>query len=340
MFEIDVLGVGDKKNAEAIGVRFSHPITGIPVHLLIDGGWQQDGSAVVEHINTLYGGRLDLVVSTHPDGDHIGGLGDVIRHCSVNRLWIHRPVRRGAPNESGFKAAEELVHLALAYGADVEEPFAGQTAFGDALLICGPTQTYYQTCLQAQLDEKQRELNQLSESVRALIERSASWLDRQLDWLPGDIDLPFPAGYSNARNNSSVILSLVVGQNRFLFTADAGVPALAPALDLLDASPHSSVPLRMFKLPHHGARAYLDSDTIDRVLGGQAHPNGGCALVSIAPEADGNRYPSGRVSNRCLTRGYPVYENPGKLMTLHGDGSTRSPGTPLRPLPPLREEDE
>ena len=340
MFEIDVLGVGDKKNAESIGVRFSHPATGVPVHLLIDGGWQQDGLAVVDHVEAFYDGRLDLVVCTHPDGDHIGGLGDVIRHCSVDRLWIHRPVLHGAPCKSGFEAAEELAQLARASGAIVEEPFAGQSAFDGALLVCGPTETYYRTCLQAQLDETQREVNQLSESVKALLEKSASWLDRQLDRLPIDIELPFSAGSSNARNNSSIILSLAAGQNRFLFTADAGVPALTPALDTLEASSHAQVPLRMFKLPHHGARAYLDSDTIDRVLGAQVHPDGGCTLVSIAPEADGSRYPSGRISNRCLARGYPVYQSPGKSMTLHGGGSTRSPGTPLRPLPPLREEDE
>ena len=47
--------------------------------VVIDGGYQDSGKALVELIRNTYGSnRVDLVVSTHPDNDHVSGLHVVL----------------------------------------------------------------------------------------------------------------------------------------------------------------------------------------------------------------------------------------------------------------------
>lgn len=338
MYEVDFIGVGETASADAIGLRFSNPHTGGIAHVLIDGGWQQDGDAVVDHIARFYGSRVDLVVCTHPDGDHIGGLGQVIRECTVGTLWIHRPVVHGAPTEEGYGAAEDLIQVAVDYGVAVQEPWAGATAFGGALMLAGPSENYYLECLQDQLSGTRQAAAATTVSLSArLLEGAQSLLDRALTYMP--VEVPFgDAGGTDARNNSSMVLSLLTGSQRFLFTADAGVPALDHALDMIDQTAHANVPVTVFKLPHHGSRHNLDLVTIRRALDAQSEHRHGLAMVTLAPKSDGKKLPSGRVTNACSRRGYPVFTNREGTATYSGEGSTRSRGTPLQPLPPLEEE--
>ena len=53
---------------------------------------------VVNHIRQFYKNPLtagdptiDLLISTHPDGDHIGGLLHVLQTLPIRELWIHQP---------------------------------------------------------------------------------------------------------------------------------------------------------------------------------------------------------------------------------------------------------
>ena len=51
--------------------------------VLIDGGPRKAGSFVVDYLNDLGVFHVDLVVATHPDADHIGGLITVLNSSSV-----------------------------------------------------------------------------------------------------------------------------------------------------------------------------------------------------------------------------------------------------------------
>ena len=60
--------------------------------VIIDGGFQESGQDVVDHIKRFYGTTsVDAVVSTHPDQDHVNGLHVVLDELSVRELWIHKP---------------------------------------------------------------------------------------------------------------------------------------------------------------------------------------------------------------------------------------------------------
>ena len=49
--------------------------------ILIDGGPPKAGKKVVAYLNKLGVKQIDLLIATHPDVDHIGGLRKVIKKC-------------------------------------------------------------------------------------------------------------------------------------------------------------------------------------------------------------------------------------------------------------------
>ncbi|MFC5774209.1 ComEC/Rec2 family competence protein [Ectobacillus antri] len=55
-------------------------------HILIDGGPHEAGEAVIHKLIEKRIKKLDLVISTHPDMDHIGGLIQVIQQVPVTMI--------------------------------------------------------------------------------------------------------------------------------------------------------------------------------------------------------------------------------------------------------------
>ncbi|WP_061808952.1 S-layer homology domain-containing protein [Rossellomorea vietnamensis] len=54
--------------------------------ILIDGGRQSAGEKVVSYLKQAGVDSIDLVVATHPDADHIGGLLDVLKDIPVKKV--------------------------------------------------------------------------------------------------------------------------------------------------------------------------------------------------------------------------------------------------------------
>ena len=94
-YEIDFLSVGENSNSgDAIALRYGNFTTNPHDQrvVIIDGGYAGNGDDLVTHVTEYYATtRVDLVVSTHPDQDHIGGLSTVLDELHVNDLWMHRP---------------------------------------------------------------------------------------------------------------------------------------------------------------------------------------------------------------------------------------------------------
>ena len=135
MIEIDFLWVGEKANTgDAITCRFTDPATGQDVVIVIDGGFVETGDRIASHVRQYYGtSRVDLVICTHPDDDHIRGLFAVIEELDVARLLIHRPAEYGYTGDnvkSGL--VDDLITTARNNGTTVDGGFAGTTYFGGA----------------------------------------------------------------------------------------------------------------------------------------------------------------------------------------------------------------
>jgi competence protein ComEC len=77
-FQVHFLDVGQ---GDSILVFFPDGKT-----MLIDGGKREMGKYVVQYIQEQGIKSLDLVVSTHPDADHLGGLLEVLEHIPVKAV--------------------------------------------------------------------------------------------------------------------------------------------------------------------------------------------------------------------------------------------------------------
>ena len=57
-------------------------------NILIDAGKKDYGDAVVSYLNGLGIENLDLIIATHPDADHIGGMQYVLEHIHCNKYVL------------------------------------------------------------------------------------------------------------------------------------------------------------------------------------------------------------------------------------------------------------
>jgi competence protein ComEC len=95
--------------------------------LLVDGGIALPGRfdagerIVLPALGALGVRRLDLVVASHADLDHAGGLSAVLRELPVGRLWLPP----GGRAEPAFAALREI---AQRRGVAIEERAAGDPA--------------------------------------------------------------------------------------------------------------------------------------------------------------------------------------------------------------------
>lgn len=336
--EVDFLAVGQAgRHGDAITVRFTRPDTGAYAHVVIDTGFRTNGMDVVRHVERRYGtSSIDLAIVTHPDEDHISGMGDVLRGLNVATLCIHRLDLRGGAELPAAEAVADLVDIADAEGTSVTEPFAGGHAFGSALRVLGPTEDWYAELVAEQVSEHRAG----TAGARAgRIAAAARRFGRQfLDALPAE--LPFgDAGGTNPRNNSSAITMLEVEDKRMLFTADAGVPALDRAWDWVELNLGDPRPPNFVQIPHHGSRRNASSAVLNRILGRIGPTRRGTSYVNVAPEAV--KHPAARVANAFMRRGYAVCETKGQnIWWYSGDAPDRPDYVPLVPLAPMDESEE
>ncbi len=336
MYEIDFLKVGDgERSGDAIAMRFTRPDNGELAHVIVDGGFQDDGDALVEHVMTFYDPpTVDLVISTHPDGDHIGGLGTVLRELPVQNLAIHDLAARGGSSLRAADAVKDLIGVAEDHGVAWFEPFAGDSLFGDALYVAGPSVHYYEGLVVAQVLAEVTATMSKSSSRSTLATALAQIGTRFVTELP--IEVPFgDAGGTSPRNNSAVILDLRLDGERFLLTSDAGVPALTRALDQLEVAGRNDIPPDSFQVPHHGSRHNLDTATLSRLFGSPGQPEQRSAIVSATRAAP--KHPSPRVVNSLIRRGCRVVTTEDMSVCVAHDNPVRPGWVPAPALPPMDE---
>lgn len=311
MHELDLLPVGSgKRSGDALALRFTRPDTGELAHVTIDAGYHAEGAVLVEHVRRRHGtNRLDLAIVTHPDQDHIEGMQTVLRELEVETLWIHR-LHDHAPRHPGgrlpmARAVRDVVTLAERRGTTVVEPWAGMEAFGGALRVLGPDPAFYRV-----LVEEEVHVGDPRRPVPPLRLLRELW--EQVTWrLPWEVPFDDYEG-TTPRNDSSVVLALDLPGFRALLPADAGVPALHRALDVLDGSGLPPRDLDLVLVAHHGSKHNASSELLDRMLGpiGSAAP--GPAFVSAA---EGSPFhPSKRVVRAYERRGRTVSVTAGRLL--------------------------
>lgn len=238
------------------------------VRILIDGGNISDGEIVLAKLKALGVTKLDHVVCTHPHDDHAGGLLQIIksRTIPIGRFWMHLPWRHINYNETratlgrsnswlakqitaSFDTQVELARLVDAHGIPCSEPFDG--SFIGPLFVCGPTLDFYRARL--------AEFSSLDKITAYESAIAAYDFGREvMKYITATENDSLTGGQTEPENESSTILYLQEGGDKFLFTADAGVAALTDARNRYDLSN-----LHWLQVPHHGSGRNLTDDLVN-----------------------------------------------------------------------------
>lgn len=324
-YEVDFLPVGSGDcSGDAIAVRFGnlHGRRDEQAIIVIDGGYQDSGEKLVAHINKYYKTNVvDLVISTHPDNDHSSGLSVVLDEMQVGTLWMHKPWEHTEDIAKMFQdgrvtdmsvaegirksldSARGLERIAKRKGIAIFEPFTGTNAWDAAVQIVGPTVEYYESLLcdfRCTPKPKQGVLasvgKMLSEAVASVLE---SW----------DRETLTDSGVTHAENNSSaIVLIRPEPSHAILFTADAGIPALTLAADILDGAGFDYNTIKLIQVPHHGSRRNVGPTVLDRLLGPKKTTDARLRSAFVSAGKDGApKHPAKKVTNAFRRRGAYVY---------------------------------
>ncbi|WP_182908708.1 MBL fold metallo-hydrolase [Microbispora sp. H13382] len=346
MYEIDFLPVesengSSSKSGDAIAIRFTVQQTQQQAVIVIDAGYQAIGENLVNHINHFYQtNNVDLVISTHPDADHLNGLPTVLERMQVTELMVHQPRlhSRDVSDFSNLEALDNLIKVARQRGTKLSEPFRGETRFGGQLTILGPTVEYYQELLEQHLFEEKMGLGRVL-STRSLVAYTKDLLEYVLSGFPEETLTD--EGETSPRNNSSAITLLQVDGHRLLFTGDAGIPALQQAADYYESLYGSfrSYPLNFLQAPHHGSKRNLGPTILNQILG---MPNTQYRTVTafISSAKASKKHPSPKIVNALSRRGCEVCATEGRSIQTGEGAPYRWGWTTLQPIPPLSENED
>lgn len=367
-FEIDFLPVGEgEKSGDAIAFRcgdLSGPRTEQFV-MVIDGGTLASGEALVEHIQEMYGtNTVDLVVNSHPDGDHASGLYPVLDQLKVSRLWMHRPWehssdimhmfddgtlsndRLSKKMQKALTDAWDLEKIAKLKGIPITEPFADGEANQQFRGICilGPTEDYYESLLPGfrdMPDANESTAGYLGGGFRAFAKGAVLLAERVLEtWGKETLQDPGDDATSSENNSSTIILVRVEGHD-LLFTADAGVQALERAVNLAESSGISLPGCRFQQMPHHGSRRNVGPKLLNRLLGPKTQSQvttNKTVFVSAAKEAP--KHPAPKVVNAYMRRGAKVLATQGVGIRHHFEAGSRPGWVTATPLSFSQEVEE
>ncbi|WP_328750570.1 MBL fold metallo-hydrolase [Streptomyces sp. NBC_00285] len=324
-YEIDFLPVGEESSGgDAIALRYGNLYGSRDEQtvVVIDGGYRVAGEALVEHIRERYDtGTVDLVVSTHPDQDHISGLRVVLEELDVKKLLMHKPWSHSTGMQrakmilslnaqalhtelrDSLQGATALEEVAKAQGVPIEEPFLDWTSEDGVLRVLGPTEDYYRELLAEIVEPDSEAAARASWEALVLHKLLAGTAHEDLD-----IETLGENGETSAKNNTSAICLLEVEGRKLLFTGDAGIPALGQALDVLEADGFQPGELQFVQVPHHGSRRNVSPSILNRLLG----PKGqtaviGTAFASVPKKNPEHKHPAKKTTNAFRRRGYPVH---------------------------------
>ncbi|TCZ54580.1 ComEC/Rec2 family competence protein [Roseicella aquatilis] len=352
-FEIEFLAVGEGSRAgDCILIRYGHPQA--PRVMVIDGGTQDSGGALVELLQGLTGSAVpvvhDLLVS-HPDADHASGALAILEATAVEQVhvqvpWAHaeevqRLVGDGRRTAQGIADrlredcpfVADIVAEAQRRRVPIFEPFQGSSV--GPFTVLSPPQAAYPRLLLEMLDiepaaARQASLAEALTKAMGGLMTAAARVAEAWGW-----ETLRDGGVTSARNEMSTVLyGDFGGDGRVLLTADAGLRGLGAAADYAETY---GLPLRDFRLvqvPHHGSRRNVGPSILDRLVGPrlpEGTPAQFTAIVS-APKDD-EKHPRKVVVNAFRRRGAEVMATQGANI-LHRSGFPLRPGYgPATPLP-------
>lgn len=359
-FEIDFLDVEAAKSGDAIPLRYE--INGVTRIHVVDGGFQDTGDAVVDHIRKYFGNPtyIDYVIVSHPDGDHAGGLRKVLEEFQVGELWMLRPwlyanelikrftrftsvdslVRRLKEVYPNIAALEELANK---NSVPIREPFQG-TVIGQFIVMAPTKPRYLDLVVDSDKTPDATKEASLSwaRSAALLLDRIATAAVNLVRAAWGQET--FPEDDTTPENNMCVVQYASLCGQKILLTADAGRGALTEAADFAPWVGLNLPGIDRIQVPHHGSRHNVSTEVLDRWLGPRlaAKPQKGeekfRAVVSAAKKDED--HPRKAVVRAFIHRGAKVFSTEGGGIRTSCNAPERSGWEAVAALPYPGEEEE
>lgn len=324
-YEIDFIPVGDgEKSGDAILLRYGNLLGSRNEQkvVLIDGGFTASREQVVRHLSDYYKtNTIDVVISTHPDSDHISGLNTVLEKCVVKQLLMHKPWEHAEEIKNLFKSerasytgiekslkqASDLEQLALSKNIEIVEPFQGTN--GLSMHILGPSIDFYRQ-LVPNFRSTPEPKSSILTPIKDVYKKAINWIEDHVgvDLLNDDEDT------TSAENNSSVITLFEIDGQKILFTGDSGKTALLNAIEYANTFGVSLSDLSFFDVPHHGSKRNISSKILSSI-------GSKTAFISAAKESD--KHPAKKVTNGLKKKEMKVFVNRGMTLRHHHNAPAR-----------------
>jgi len=356
-FEIDFLNVESSKSGDAITIRYSVNNTK-RIHV-VDGGFQGTGEKVVTHIKEYYDDpdRIDVVVVSHQDGDHAGGLRTVLEEFKVGALYMLRPwdyADELIDRFSRFRSVDNLVkrlkkiypnlaaleEIALEKNIPIYEPFQG-FQIGEFYVLAPSKSRYLDLLVESEKTPESKKEERL-DSLLAFAQNSRRSVINFLRSAWGEEI--FSNEETSAENNMSIVQYANLCGKNILLTADAGRDAL---LEAADYAPHVGLQLPgidQFQVPHHGSRRNVSTEVLDRWLGkrlGYPLSIGREKYTAIVSAAKKDKdHPRKAVVRAIYHRGGKVISTESSNIQIRFNAPSRTGWYTVNPLPYPREQEE
>lgn len=331
-FEIEFLPVGaGEKSGDCI--LFHYFENNEEKILVYDGGTQKSGERLVNHVKKYYGkNKIDYLVNSHPDMDHVSGLLYIIEHIEVGEVWMHKPwdyshevydlfhdrrMTHSSLSErikEKLSMANKLFTLAENYNIPVHEPYAG-SKIGPFVVLSPDKNWYLETLLPdfTKSPEKSRisVLDSIQGSVESVLESVKNFISESLrdENLPDNVE-------TSAENDSSVILYGDINNRGYIFTGDSGIKALDRAFKYATCHGYRlGQYIKFAQVPHHGSRRNVSTNALNNIFGEPTvFDNSNMSLDRVAfisASKDSKKHPRDRVVNAFIRRGFKVLATKG-----------------------------
>ena len=278
-FEIDML---DVKAADAFLIHaFTKETNGSESEyvVLVDAGNEGDGKKIIDHIQKYYKKHyIDLVIITHCDIDHYGGMqylidkNNEINDFRIKKVWIHDPFDHVDVDDVQYIRKEETLRdrLNAAYAfsdgrnllelldysnINREEVFRGDEYSPLNIRVLGPDRDYYESLIpdfRVNLDFKEEQPEDEYKDLVSLAQTKDQFLSKTLEEAEDD---------KSKVNQSSIIFAFYPKDEIFLFTGDAGREALERVINFY----YGLKNIKWLKVPHHGSKHNLNNAIITRL---------------------------------------------------------------------------
>lgn len=331
-FEVEFLPVGaGEKSGDC--VLFHYFEDNEEKILVYDGGTKKSGAALVNHVRKYYGKeRIDYLVNSHPDMDHVSGLIYIVENLEVGEIWMHKPWEHSQLIRDLFHdrrmtdtslsnrlkdklaMANQLACLAEEKNIPVYEPYAGSRI--GPLVVLSPDKDWYLGTLLPDFTkspEKSRVLvfDSIRESLESVYESVKNFVSETL----GDENLPDNV-ITSAENNSSVILYGDFNSQGYLLTGDSGVEALKRACEYADRNGYRLQEyIKFTQVPHHGSRRNVSTEALDAMFGEpyikDFDTQNFKRVAFISASESSTKHPRDRVVNAFIRRGFKVLATKG-----------------------------